>query len=111
MIRRFTYVFRFQQTASEALEKSKLDVVELRIPLTSSMRNIQVSILELIEACLQELRKTNPDLDLSEVAIENALFKSFDSLLSRQLDPIWHRIGFKTKQLASDLKTLRKLLG
>jgi hypothetical protein len=26
------------------------------------------------------------------------------------LDPIWHTLGKKTKQLVSDLKTLRKLL-
>ena len=47
---------------------------------------------------------------MEELTVENAFFKSFDSLIRNQLDPIWHRIGFKTKQLVNDLKTLRKLL-
>lgn len=38
------------------------------------------------------------------------MFKSFDEIVRRQLDPIWHTLGKKTKQLVSDLKTLRKLL-
>jgi len=42
--------------------------------------------------------------------VENGLFKSFDEIVRRQLDPIWHTLGKKTKQLVSDLKTLRKLL-
>lgn len=42
--------------------------------------------------------------------MENGLFKSFDEIVRRQLDPIWHTLGKKTKQLVSDLKTLRKLL-
>lgn len=43
--------------------------------------------------------------------MEKALFKSFDVIIRRQLDPIWHRVSHKTKQLVSDLKTLRSLLG
>lgn len=43
--------------------------------------------------------------------MEKALFKSFDVIIRRQLDPIWHRVSAKTKQLVGDLKTLRSLLG
>jgi len=43
--------------------------------------------------------------------VEKALFKSFDVIIRRQLDPIWHRVNSKTKQLVGDLKTLRNLLG
>lgn len=43
--------------------------------------------------------------------MEKALFKSFDVIIRRQLDPIWHRVSSKTKQLVGDLKTLRNLLG
>lgn len=42
--------------------------------------------------------------------MENAYFVSFDSIVRRQLDPVWHKIGSKTKQLVSDLGTLRRLL-
>lgn len=49
-------------------------------------------------------------LDLDDFTVENAYFRSFDSIVRRQLDPVWHKVGFKTKQLANDLGTLRRLL-
>ncbi|KAH1267365.1 DNA repair endonuclease UVH1 [Glycine max] len=49
-------------------------------------------------------------VDVEDSTVENGLFKSFDEIVRRQLDPIWHTLGKKTKQLVSDLKTLRKLL-
>ena len=42
--------------------------------------------------------------------MENAIAKSFDMNIRLQLDPIWHQLGPKTKQLVSDLKTLRLIL-
>ncbi|KAG0501147.1 hypothetical protein HPP92_001219 [Vanilla planifolia] len=62
-----------------------------------------------MDACLKELRKTNK-VDVEDLTVENGLFKSFDEVVRRQLDPIWHTLGKKTKQLVSDLRTLRKLL-
>lgn len=51
------------------------------------------------------------ELDIDDFTVEKALFKSFDVIIRRQLDPIWHRVSSKTKQLVGDLKTLRNLLG
>ena len=42
--------------------------------------------------------------------MQNALFRSFDTVIKAQLDPHWHRIGPKTRQLVNDLSTLRQLL-
>ncbi|KAL3039513.1 hypothetical protein AAZX31_01G190800 [Glycine max] len=61
----------------------------------------------------QELERDPPEtnkVDVEDLTVENGLFKSFDEIVRRQLDPIWHTLGKKTKQLVSDLKTLRKLL-
>lgn len=91
-----------------ALEETPPHVVDLRVPLTSSMHGINAAILEVMDACLKELRKTNK-LDVEDLTLENGLFKSFDEIVRRQLDPIWHTLGRKIKQLVSDLKTLRKL--
>ena len=55
------------------------------------------------------MRKTN-EVDVEDLTVENGLFKSFDEIVKRQLNPIWHMLGKKTKQLVSDLRTLRKLL-
>lgn len=49
-------------------------------------------------------------LDLDDLNVENAYFRSFDAIVRRQLDPVWHKVGPKTKQLVSDLATLRNLL-
>lgn len=77
--------------------------------MTGPMRGIQAAVLEAMDACLKELRRTNK-VDVEDLTVENGLFKSFDEIVRRQLDPIWHTIGRKTKQLVSDLRTLRKLL-
>lgn len=99
---------RFQMSIASALEENPPQVVDLRVPLTSSMHGINAAILEVMDACLKELRKTNK-LDVDDLTLENGLFKSFDEIIRRQLDPIWHTLSRKIKQLVSDLKTLRKL--
>jgi len=47
---------------------------------------------------------------LDDLTIDNALHRSFDQIIRKQLNPIRHRFSFKTKQLISDLKALRQLL-
>jgi DNA excision repair protein ERCC-4 len=49
-------------------------------------------------------------LELDEFTIDNALFKNFDRIVRGQLDPVWHRVGAKTRKLVADLTQLRKLL-
>jgi hypothetical protein len=41
--------------------------------------------------------------------LENGLFKSFDRIVSGQLDPIWHTVSKRLKQFVFDLRTLRQL--
>lgn len=94
---------------SEELERDAPEVVDVRVPMNKHMVGIQAAIIEVMDACLKEMRKTNK-VDVEDLTVENGLFKSFDEIVRRQLDPIWHTLGRKTKQLVSDLKTLRKLL-
>eukprot|EP00250_Pteridium_aquilinum_P006518 c16417_g1_i2 orf=74-1330(+) len=107
-VRRLHLWPRFQMSIASALEENPPEVVDLRVPLTSSMQGIHAAILEVMDACLKELRKTNK-VDVEDLTIENGLFKSFDEIVRRQLDPIWHTLSRKIKQLIYDLKTLRKL--
>ncbi|KAG1143281.1 hypothetical protein G6F37_006756 [Rhizopus arrhizus] len=101
---------RFQLVVSENLTTAvNGDVIELRQPMTESMDLIQQSLVECMEATLSELRRMNPQLDVGE--FEHAFFKSFDVIVRRQLDPVWHRLSPTSKQLVDDLKTLRQLLG
>lgn len=100
---------RFQVYVSQDLEKEPPEVVDVRVPMSGYMIGIQKAVIEVMDACLKEMRKTNK-VDVEDLTVESGLFKSFDEIIRRQLDPIWHTLGKKTKQLVSDLKTLRKLL-
>lgn len=102
---------RFQLTVSENLSKVDGNVIELRQPMTEAMDTIQQCLVECMEATLAELRRTNPHVDVGEFTIENSFFKSFDVIVRRQLDPMWHRLSPASKQLVDDLKILRQLLG
>ena len=99
------------------------DVIELHINLTRHMSTLQTAILDLINYCLSELKRLNPnilgggmkddngDADQDHVLnTENAMIKSFHKTLQRELDPIWHQLSRKTKSLVADLKTLRNIL-
>lgn len=108
-VRRLHLWPRFHVLISGDLELTQPEVVDIRVPMTPAMKGIQQAVLETMDACLKELRRTNK-VDVEDLTVVNGLFKSFDEVVRRQLDPIWHTLGKKTKQLVSDLRTLRKLL-
>jgi DNA excision repair protein ERCC-4 len=102
---------RFHARVAQSLEgKKKADVVELEIPMTDAMFRIQQAVLECVELCISELRKANSGVDLDDWSVESALHQNFDSKIRRQLDPVWHRVSFRTRQIARDLTTLREIL-
>ncbi|KAJ3066182.1 hypothetical protein HK102_007719, partial [Quaeritorhiza haematococci] len=113
-------------TVSETLDAPSrkggidLDLVEIRVPMTQHMKDIQAAIVECLAACVSELKRANSSvsdvpfyisqIDIDDFTVENALFRSFDTIVRVQLEPIWYRVSNKTKQLVGDLKVLRKLL-
>ncbi|KAJ8703445.1 DNA repair protein RAD16 [Pleurotus ostreatus] len=101
---------RFHQEIKKSLERRRADVIELSQPLTTSMSEIHQAIIQCITTTLSELRRSNTSLDLDDFNVENAYFRSFDIIVRRQLDSVWHKVGPKTKQLVNDLGTLRRLL-
>ncbi|KAL1843923.1 hypothetical protein VTJ49DRAFT_6866 [Mycothermus thermophilus] len=102
---------RFHVHVAQSLEgKKKAEVIELEVPMTESMRTIQNAVMECVEVSIQELKKSNPGLDMEDWNLDSALLKNFDLIVRRQLDPNWHRISWKTKQIVSDLTVLRGML-
>ena len=101
---------RFHMAVADSFERQATDVVECSVPMTESMTKIQASILDVLELSLKELKKSNPSLEVPDATSENALFSSFDTLVRMRLDPSWHTVSAKTKQLVQDLQILRKLL-
>ncbi|KAG9242319.1 hypothetical protein BJ878DRAFT_426159 [Calycina marina] len=102
---------RFQVDVAQALEgKKKAEVIELEVPMSDAMRNIQQAIMECVEVSIGELKKGNTGLEMGDWNVDSALHKQFDRVVRRQLDPNWHRVSWKTKQIVSDLTVLREML-
>ncbi|KAI2639339.1 DNA repair endonuclease XPF [Xylaria nigripes] len=102
---------RYHVTVASSLEgKKKAEVIELEVPMTDDMNTIQQAIMECVEICIHELKKSNTGLEMEDWNLDSALLKNFDIIVRRQLDPNWHRVSWKTKQIVSDLTVLRGLL-
>lgn len=118
----------FHKQVLHDLSRQRADVIQLHQPLSRSMRAIQTAIVECLDATLGELKRgagsvsavataahalpltSARQIDIEDCTVENALFRSFDSIVRRQLSHVWHRVGAKTRQLVEDLGTLRDLL-
>lgn len=102
---------RFQVTVAESLEGDKrAEVIELEVSMTEKMRDIQNAVLECVEVNVRELKRANSGLDVEDWTVDSALHKTFDIAIRRQLDPVWHRVSFRTRQIANDLTVLRSIL-
>ena len=102
---------RFHVHVAQALEgKKKAEVIELEVPMSEAMRDIQTAIMECVEVSIHELKKGNTGLEMDDWNLDSALLKNFDMIVRRQLDPNWHRVSWKTKQIVGDLTVLRGML-
>lgn len=90
-LRRVHIYPRFQQEVKDALERRRADVVELNQPLTPMMEDIHGAIVQCMNNTLAELRRSRADLDLDMLSLPGAYFPSFDHLVRRQLDSVWHK--------------------
>ncbi|KAK0733647.1 hypothetical protein B0T26DRAFT_631017 [Lasiosphaeria miniovina] len=102
---------RFHMHVAQSLEgKKNAEVIELEVPMTNAMKEIQTAIMECVEVSIHELKKGNTGLEMDDWNLDSALLKNFDVLVRRQLDPNWHRVSWKTKQIVNDLTVLRTML-
>lgn len=105
---------RFHASVQTSLgpPKAQPDVIEINLPMSQTMKNIQMDILDLIDMCLKELAKTNSAFlcDLDQLNVENAINKSFDRFIKSKFDDIWHQLSSQAKRLINDINWLRNLL-
>ncbi|KAF3938389.1 hypothetical protein ABW19_dt0200265 [Dactylella cylindrospora] len=101
---------RYHLRVAQSLEIQKAEVIELEVSMTPAMQAIQNAALQCIEISISELRKSNIGLEIDDWSVDSALHRSFDAIIRRQLDPVWHRVSSKTRQIANDLTTLRTIL-
>ncbi|KAJ5376879.1 DNA repair protein [Penicillium cosmopolitanum] len=102
---------RFHVSVAEALEGNrKAEVIELEVPMSTKMREIQNAVLECVDISIAELRKSNTGLDMEEWTLDSALHRNFDVMIRRQIEPIWHRVSYRTRQITNALRDLRGIL-
>ena len=103
---------RFHVTVAKSLEgRRKAEVIELEVPMTEAMMDIQNAVLDCIEVSISEIRKGNNQIfSGEEFSPDFALQRNFDTIIRRQLNPYWHRVSWKTKQIVRDLTLLRNIL-
>lgn len=102
---------RFHISVAKSLEgKRKAEVIELEVPMTDAMRNIQNAVMECVEVSISELKKANSGLEMGDWDLDSALHRNFDVIVRRQLDPVWHQVSFRSKQIVRDLSLLRTIL-
>lgn len=105
---------RFHASVQASLSEPKVqpEVIEINLPMSQAMKNIQFDIMDLIDMCLKELAKTNTSFlyDSDQLNVENAIKKSFDRFIRRRFDEIWHQLTPKAKRLINDIQWLRNLL-
>jgi len=83
MVRSLNLWPRFHLGVRGCLDKHAPEVVELRQPLTPKVRAIQDAIVEVMHACMNELKKSK-HVDVSELTLDKGLHASFDKTLQRQ---------------------------
>ncbi len=101
---------RFHEAIVRPLDSSQPEVIEILQPLSDSMKTTQSALLVALSTTINELRRAAPTLETGYMTLENGLFSSFDHIVRSQLEPEWHRLSPRTKQLVSDLRSLRGLL-
>lgn len=102
---------RFEETVVNELKKATPpELIELEQGLTKPMEEVQGAIVIALDACLKDLKKRVPHMDPVDLSVESGLFSNFYMSIRRQLDPEWHKLDPGTRQLVSDLGTLRQLL-
>ena len=88
------------------------DVHEMYQPLTPAMDLIQRALIECIDLCLSALKQENKlGASILNVSIDTGLTTAFDVIVRRELDPIWHKVSPRSRQLVADLAALRQCIG
>ncbi|CAO1633670.1 unnamed protein product [Sympodiomycopsis kandeliae] len=101
---------RFHKSILRDLGQRKADVVELHQPLTRSMQIIQNAAVECLDATLNEIKRAVGGIDVEHYNIDNAIFKAFDVIVSKQIGPRWASLNNRSKSLVNDLKEIRNIL-
>lgn len=101
---------RFHAVVQQSLKPYEAQTIELHVPMTQKMTQIQTHLLDIMNYLVREIKRINRLVDLEEITVENCVTKKFHKILQAQLDCIWHQLNSQTKLIVADLKILRNLM-
>ncbi|KAJ2555514.1 DNA repair protein RAD16 [Coemansia sp. RSA 1933] len=84
-------------------------VAELRQPQTRAMEELQQAVLDCLAAVIGELGSATRLLDAASINVESCLFRYFDAMVRRMLNPHWHRLSPRIRAMVTDLASLRRI--
>ena len=90
---------RFQEQVDESLTEHAPEVMEVKVPLTRAMTNIQQAIADIMTKCVQELKLKRPSLEVDHFSLERGLTMNLDQKIRRQLDPVWNTLSSSLQQV------------
>lgn len=86
-----------------------LQVCDMTCDLSKSMATIQEALMKVLDSMLKQVQRSHK-LDSTELSLSNALTKSFDAAIRRQLDAIWNTVPQSTQAVVRDIRTVQSLL-
>ena len=88
------------------------DVHEMYQPMTPAMLLIQRALVECLDLCLSALKQENKlGSSLLHISLDSGLSTAFDSIIKTELEPVWHRVSPRSRQLIADVTSLRQAIG
>lgn len=109
---RIVHLFpRFDATVEQTLSpESQPTTLEITPMVTDAMRDIQISVVNMIRKGLMHLKRLQ-QVDLSQLTLDECCFKkSWETRIQTLVDPIWGSLPKQYKRLIQDITIFRKLL-
>ncbi|KAL7674295.1 hypothetical protein ACOME3_000573 [Neoechinorhynchus agilis] len=101
---------RFDASVQQYLSKKEADVIEIHVDMSDRMKKIQISLFEIINSCLQELRRNNKFFDNDMLTLDNAILPYFQNYIRNRLSEVWAQVDAKNRQLVNELRILQNLI-
>ena len=101
---------RFHELVKQHLDAlPPVEVLQHESLLSPSQADIQNSLLSIVEASMEEIRKSGCEIINNSATLMSNSGKEL-YLLRRNLEPVWMKLSWNARQIISDLSVIRKLL-
>lgn len=98
---------RFDPDIDSELSAASVVVNEYRQQATARMRSINIALADLVQKCLREIGKANPQIEMDDLKSTDLLATGeLAGMIRRRLRTEWHRVSLKSRQLISELGLL-----